>query len=60
MLLCAALLLPLLPAQARAVTLTAVNDTLLPLNEGTMPARLGGEMYAVSYTHLTLPTTERV
>ena len=45
MLLCAALLLPLLPAQARAVTLTAVNDTLLPLNEGTMPARLGGEMY---------------
>ena len=45
MLLCAALLLPLLPAQARAVTLMAVNDTLLPLNEGTMPARLGGEMY---------------
>ena len=43
--LCAALLLALLPAPARAVTLTAVNDTLLPIDESTMPARMGGELY---------------
>ncbi|MDO5141762.1 MAG: polysaccharide deacetylase family protein [Eubacteriales bacterium] len=42
---CAALLLALLPAPARALTLTAVNDTLLPLSDSTMPARLGGELY---------------
>lgn len=35
----------LLPVPARALTLTAVNDTLLPLSDGTMPARLGGELY---------------
>lgn len=34
-----------LPAPARALTLTAVNDTLLPLSDSTMPARLGGELY---------------
>ncbi|MCQ5128049.1 polysaccharide deacetylase family protein [Butyricicoccus faecihominis] len=44
-LLCAALVLPLLPPSAGALTLTAVNDTLLPVSEGTMPARLGGELY---------------
>ena len=43
--LCAALLLALLPAPAHAVTLTAVNDTLLPIDESTMPARMGGELY---------------
>lgn len=44
-LLCAVLLLPLLPGAARALTLTAVNDTLLPLSDSTMPSRLGGELY---------------
>lgn len=43
--LCAALLLQLLPAPAGAVTLTAVNDTLLPLSDSTMPTRMGGELY---------------
>lgn len=52
MLLCAVLLLPLLPASARALTLTAVNDTLLPLSDSTMPARLGGELY-IPYGVLT-------
>ena len=50
--LCAALLLAFLPRTAHAVTLTAVNDTILPLDEGTMPARLGGEMY-VPYSVFT-------
>ena len=27
------------------MTLTAVNDTLLPLSDSTMPTRLGGELY---------------
>ena len=35
----------MLPAPARALTLTAVNDTLLPLSDSTMPERLGGELY---------------
>lgn len=43
--LCAALILVILPEPARALTLTAVNDTLLPLSDSTMPARLGGELY---------------
>ena len=43
--LCAALMIPFLPAPAGAVTLTAVNDTLLPLDDSTMPARMGGELY---------------
>ena len=30
---------------AGAVTLTAVNDTLLPLEDSTMPTRMGGEYY---------------
>ncbi|MDY3617485.1 hypothetical protein [Agathobaculum sp.] len=51
-LLCAALLLPLLPGSARALTLTAVNDTLLPLSDATMPSRLGGELY-VPYSVFT-------
>ena len=41
----AALLLTFLPAPAHAVTLTAINDSILPLDESTMPARLGGETY---------------
>ena len=44
-LLCAALVLALLPAPAHALTLTAVNDTILPVSDSTMPARLGGELY---------------
>lgn len=35
----------MVPAPARALTLTAVNDTLLPLSDSTMPTRLGGELY---------------
>lgn len=35
--LCAALLLTFLPAPAHAVTLTAINDSILPLDESTMP-----------------------
>ncbi len=35
----------MLPAPAHALTLTAVNDTLLPLSDSTMPTRLGGELY---------------
>gem|GEM_PF-315004 len=45
LLLCGALLLTALPIHANALTLTAVDDTLLPLTEATMPARLGGELY---------------
>lgn len=44
-LLCAGLLFGAVPAPARALTLTAVNDSLLPLSDSTMPARLGGELY---------------
>lgn len=44
-LLCTVLILTLTPVPARALTLTAVNDTILPLNENTMPVRLGGELY---------------
>ena len=43
--LCAALILVILSEPARALTLTAVNDTLLPLSDSTMPTRLGGELY---------------
>ena len=50
--LCAALLLTFLPAPAHAVTLTAINDSILPLDESTMPARLGGETY-VPYSVFT-------
>lgn len=53
MLLCAALVLFSFPVPARALTLTAVNDTLLPLDDGTMPARLGGELY-VPYSVFTM------
>ena len=53
MLLCAALVLFTCPVPARALTLTAVNDTLLPLDDGTMPARLGGELY-VPYSVFTM------
>ena len=38
-------MIQLLPAPAGAVTLTAVNDTLLPLEDSTMPTRMGGELY---------------
>ena len=38
-------MIQLLPAPAGAVTLTAVNDTLLPLDDSTMPTRMGGELY---------------
>src|SRR5699024_9140104 len=34
-----------MPMPAGAVTLTAVNDTLLPLEDSTMPTRMGGEYY---------------
>lgn len=51
-LLCAVLLVALLPAPAGALTLTAVNDTLLPLSDGTMPTRMGGELY-VPYSVFT-------
>lgn len=44
-LLCAALVLFAGPVTAHAVTLTAVNDTLLPLADSTMPDRMGGETY---------------
>ena len=47
-----ALLLTFLPAPAHAVTLTAINDSILPLDESTMPARLGGETY-VPYSVFT-------
>lgn len=50
--LCAVFLLMLCPVSAHAVTMTAVNDTLLPLSDGTMPARLGGELY-VPYSVFT-------
>lgn len=36
----------ILPYHASALTLTAVNETLLPLSDDTMPVRLGGELYA--------------
>lgn len=42
---CAALIIQLMPLPAGAVTLTAVNDTLLPLEDSTMPTRMGGEYY---------------
>jgi len=42
---CAAFLLTVFPSRARALTLTAVNDTLLSLEDSTMPVRLGGELY---------------
>ncbi len=44
-LLCAGVLALGIPAPARALTLTAVNDSILPLSDSTMPARLGGEIY---------------
>ena len=46
-LLCAGVLALGIPAPSRALTLTAVNDSILPLSDSTMPARLGGEVYAV-------------
>lgn len=51
-LLCAALVFFACPITARAVTLTAVNDTLLPLADSTMPDRMGGETY-VPYSVFT-------
>lgn len=45
LLLCGALLVTVLPIPANALTLTAIDDTLLPLTDATMPARLGGELY---------------
>lgn len=44
-LLCASVLALGIPAPSRALTLTAVNDSILPLSDSTMPARLGGEVY---------------
>ena len=44
-LLCAGVLALGVPAPSRALTLTAVNDSILPLSDSTMPARLGGEVY---------------
>ena len=44
-LLCAGVLALGIPAPSRALTLTAVNDSILPLSDSTMPARLGGEVY---------------
>lgn len=44
-LLCAGVLALGIPAPSRALTLTAVNDSILPLSDSTMPARLGGEIY---------------
>lgn len=43
--LCAACLTGLWPVSAGAVTLTVVGDTLLPLEDSSMPARIGGELY---------------
>ena len=43
-LLCAGVLALGIPAPSRALTLTAVNDSILPLSDSTMPARLGGEI----------------
>ncbi len=45
MLACAIIIVSLFPIHAGAITLTAVNDTLLPLSDSTMPTRLGGELY---------------
>lgn len=42
---CMALVFALLPVSSKAIMLTATNDTLLPLSDNTMPARLGGELY---------------
>ena len=44
-LVCAGVLALGIPAPSRALTLTAVNDSILPLSDSTMPARLGGEIY---------------
>lgn len=44
--LCTLFLVAILPDHAHAVTLTAVNETLLPLSDDTMPVRMGGELYA--------------
>ena len=44
-LLCAGVLAFSIPAPSHALTLTAVNDSILPLSDSTMPARLGGEIY---------------
>lgn len=49
--LCAALLLTFLPAPAHAVTLTAINDSILPLTRAPC-LRLGGETY-VPYSVFT-------
>ena len=57
--LCAALLLTFLPAPAHAVTLTAINDSILPLDESTMPARLGGETYVPYSVFTTLGVSAR-
>ena len=43
-------------AQRRERILTRLNSAGAPLSASTLAAELG----AVSYTHLTLPTTERV
>ncbi len=44
-LVCVVLILASSPVRAGAITLTAVNNTILPLSDSTMPARLGGELY---------------
>ena len=48
------------PAPARALTLTAVNDTLLPLDDSTMPVRLGGELYVPYSVFSTLGVSSSV
>lgn len=54
--LCAALLLTFLPAPAHAVTLTAINDSILPLDESTMPgaSRQAKPMWAVQCVYYGL------
>lgn len=51
-LLAALLLLSLAPASASGITLTAVNDSFLPLTASSMPIRRSGELY-VPYSVFT-------
>lgn len=51
-LLACVLLMPLVPSSAATVTLTAVNDTFLPLSSSTMPIRRSGDIY-VPYSVFT-------
>lgn len=57
---CAVLIILMAPAPARALTLTAVNDTLLPLDDSTMPVRLGGELYVPYSVFSTLGVSSSV